>query len=314
MHGACQVTDESTKREELTDRMRNARDKGVVALQWYNALRSKCPGAIVLVMEGSDDPIFYKTCSRSIRPALQWDSLVCNGKDKVLALRVMLKRNTDADASRTYYAVDKDFDHLKGHKPGPDLYCTPSYSIENLLVNSEVLHELLEDEYKCSSGSQEVQDLRGLFEARLNEFNDAMRLANKALHYCRVHDLAARSVEKKIKKYVEISLDSVTAKYDDSDLTKLLGVPEGTDLDSSDRTTTAFLALVPLNDWRGKFLFSFFIELLALLREDRCSASPNKFAERRKVSFNPRSSLVRVLSSMIVPPSCLAQFINDIAA
>ena len=266
-------------------------------------------------MEGSDDSIFYKTCSRSIRPDLQWVSHVCNGKDNVLALRVMLERNTDADASRTFYAVDRDFDHLKGHKPGPDLYCTPSYSIENLWVNSDVLTELLEDEYKCSLGTQEVQNLRDLFEARLNEFNDAMRLANKALHYCRVHDLAARPIEKRIKRYVVISLDSVTANYDDGDLAKLLGVHEGTDLDSSDGITTAFHALDPISDWRGKFLFSFFIELLVLLREDRCSDSPNKFAERRKVSFDPRSSLfIRALSSMIVPPPCLTQFINGIAA
>lgn len=308
------MTDENAKRSALTDRMRDARNKGVVALQGYNTLRSKFPGEAVLAVEGDDDPIFYRTCTRTIKPTFEWVPLVCNGKDKVLALRVLLGRNMDADASRTFFAVDKDFDQLKGHEPGPNLYCTPGYSIENLLVSSEIFKELIVDEYKCEAGSDEVEYLQSMFEARLADFCEAMTLANKALHFCRVRGVRTRSVENRIKQYVTISLNSVTANYSESDLEKLIGVPSGTDIDSCKDTSEVFLALDPLNDWRGKFLLFFFVEMLSLLQEDRCSPKPTSFNGRRKVSFNPRSSIVRVLSSIIIPPPCLTQFINRIAA
>jgi len=310
-----QVTaDEGVKRSGLTDRMRAARQKGVVALQGYNTLRSKYPGKIVLAVEGDDDPIFYKTSIRAINPAFEWTPLVCKGKDKVLSLRVLLGRNTDVDALNTYFMVDKDFDQLKGHDPSPNLYCTPVYSIENLLVTTGVFQELLIGEYKCGAESDDIEKLTAVFAARLIEFFEAMALANRALHFCRVKGVKSGSVDNRIKQYVAISLDGVSAKYDEEDLGELVGLPEGVDIRSCEDTDTAFSTLDPLNDWRGKFTLFFFVEFLAQLQEDRCIAEPKMFEERRKITFNPKSSIVRILSSMIVPPPCLARFVERIAA
>ncbi|MDX8354348.1 DUF4435 domain-containing protein [Cognatiyoonia sp. IB215182] len=305
---------EEVKRSGLTERMRAARQKGVVALQGYNTLRSKHPRDVIIALEGDDDPIFYKTCIRNIDSSFKWVPLVCRGKDNVLALRVLLERNTDEDASKTYYMIDRDYDHLKGHVPGPNLYCTPGYSIENLLVTSSVFEELLVGEYKCAAGEDEIAELKALFGERLDEFFDAIGLANRALHYCRVKGIRCGSVDNRIKQYVSVTLDAVTSRYGIDDLERLIGIPEGFDIFDCDDTTAKFTEFDPADDWRGKFTLFFFVEFLTQLREDRCSFEPKRFKERRKVTFNPNSSILRVLSSMIDPPSCLNAFITRIAA
>jgi hypothetical protein len=308
------VIDEDLKRSSLTERMRASRQKAVVALQGYNTLRSKYPGEVILAVEGDDDPIFYKTTIRAINPSFEWVPFVCKGKDNVLALRVLLERNTDEDALNTYFMVDKDFDYLKGHQPGANLYCTPGYSIENLLVTPTIFEELLIGEYRCDAGGDEITELKSMFEARLSEFFDAMTLANKALHFCRVKGIRSGSVDNRIKQYVTISLDSVVVNYSEDDLERLVGLPQNTDISACDDTVAAFSSLDPVGDWRGKFLLFFFVELLVQLKDDRCSKNPVKFGERRVVTFNPSSSVVRVLSSMIAPPPCLNRFIANIAA
>lgn len=307
------MMENDAKRNTLTQRMRAARDKGVVALQYYNTLRSKHPGAIVLALEGYDDPIFYKTTIRAFNPSFSWMPLVCNGKDKVLTLRVLLERNKDADARNTFYIVDRDFDALKGHTPSANLYCTSGYSIENYLVTVDAFEELLIGEFKCSTGDDEVAELTALFKSRLSEFFDAMELANRALHYCRVKGVRAGPVESRIKQYVTISLDGISAKYDQNDLVRLVGFTEGLDISALRETAVAFDRLEPLNDWRGKYLLSFFVEILMHLLEDRCCQDPQRFSQRCKVTFNPKSSIVRVLSSMVTPPPCLKNFIASIA-
>lgn len=168
-------------------------------------------------------------------------------------------------------------------------------------------------EFKCLTTDGDFEDLGGLFDARLTEFFAAMALANRALHHCRVKEYRSGSVDSRIKQYVAITLDSVTAKYDQNDLERLVGFV-GTDISGLSETVAAFNMLDPMNDWRGKYILSFFVELLSQLQEDRCSARPKKFAVRRKITFNPKSSIVRVLSSMVAPPPCLNDFVRYIAA
>lgn len=307
------MVDES-RRSSLTDRMRKARSRDVVVLQEYNTLRSKFPGIVIIAVEGDDDPIYYQTSIRAVRPDLSWVPFVCSGKDRVLALRVQLARNSDADAGKTFFVVDKDFDGLKGHEPGENLYCTPGYSIENALISISVFEELLLGEFRCSPKSVEIDSLKSLFKDRLNEFLIAIKLANKALHYCRTKRVRSGSVENQIKKYVKVTLDLVEARYDERDLTSLVGLPEDVLISQLAETEAEFEALDPMNDWRGKYILAFFVELLAQLQEDRCAAQPQKFEKKRKVSFNPRSSIVRNLSSIVRPPNCFEEFVMKISA
>jgi hypothetical protein len=308
------LLDNSPQRVAITDMMRTARRRASVSLHSYNTLRSRTPGEIVIALEGDDDPIYYRTTISKIAESFSWIPMVCNGKDMVLALRVLLDRNTDADAKRTFFAVDRDFDQLKGHTPGPDLYCTPGYSFENNLVSDATLTELLHGEFRCDLISGDVDRIVALFHQRLAEYHSSMELANRALHFCRVTERWSGSVEKSIGKFVHISLDKVHAKYEFADLPKLVGLPSGVDDRQLLHTAGSFDALTPMLGWRGKFLLAFFVEFLRLLREDRCSKLPTVFDSRKSISFDPKSSIVRVLSAIAEPPICLRAFVAGIAA
>lgn len=301
------------KRESLTERMRSARDRGVVALQRYNTLRATHPEIPVLALEGDDDPIFYQTSIRAIESTFEWKPLVCKGKDHVLSLRALLKRNLDSDANKTFYLIDNDFDGTKGHSIGPDLYVTPTYSIENFLVTENALRELLVGEYKCSDGDETVECIVTIFLERLDEFNEAMRLANQALHHCRTQGIKANSVENKIKKYVRIDLSKIEIRYTVEDLPRLVGVAENFHISQLEHTKINFELLDPIQNWRGKYLMAFFIEFLALLQEDRCQKEPTYFRGKRPINFNPKTSIVRTLSSICPPPTSLRTFIAGIA-
>ena len=307
------LNDEDMKQDSLTCRMRVARKKEVVALHGYNVLRSAHPSIVIIALEGHDDSIFYRSAIRLIDSRFEWRPHVCCGKDNVLGLRVLLNRNLNSDASNTYFIVDKDFDYLKDHEPSKNLYCTSSYSIENLLVTMNVFEKLLTGEYKCSI-SNEISDLKALFNTLLKEFFDAMRIANRALHYCRVNRIYSGNVEDDIKKYVNISLTGVKAKYNEDDLHKLVGFPKEKSISCLSETSNNFDKLDPRNDWRGKYVLFFFKELLSLLRDDRCSAHPNKFKERSPIKFDPKAStIISILSPMIDPPPCLKEFVKNIS-
>lgn len=301
-------------RSALADRMREARTRGVVALQSYNVLRSKVPDGVIIALEGGDDPIFYATTIQMVRPAFGWSPLVCNGKDHVLGLRELLDRNLGRANGKTFFVVDKDFDGLKGHAARDDTYCTPGYSFENIIVSEEVLHQLLIGEFRCQAMGEDIQAVLTCFQRRLCEFFAAIKLANQALHYCRSKGLRAGSVENKIGKYVKVTLDGVNQQYTEEDLPKLVGFPTDADAGQITETCDQFEKLRPHEDWRGKYLMGFFVEFLSHLKEDRCKRSPELFSSKKSISFDPRSSTVRILSSIAGPPECLREFVVKMAA
>lgn len=304
----------SKVRETLTDRMRAARERGVVALQSYNILRSKVSEGVIIALEGGDDPIYYSTTIKMANPDFHWTPLVCNGKDHVLALRELISRNLGETIGKTFFIVDKDFDGLKAYGPHDNTYCTPGYSFENCLVSDHVLIQLLAGEFRCEPMGDEIACVVECFHQRLGEFLDAIRLANQTLHYCRIKGLRSGSVENKIRKYVKVTLESVTQQYDVGDLPTLVGLPEEEGTDGLSGTSAQFDALRPVEDWRGKFLMGFFIEFLSHLQEDRGKSTPQFFNSRKSISFSPRSSIVRVLSSITGPTDCLKDFVERMAA
>lgn len=300
---------DEARRENLTQRMRDARERSVVALQKYNTFRSKFPGKVIFCFEGDEDPVYYRATISIIDFSLEWVPLVCAGKDAVLRLREHLARNVDEDASNSYYFIDHDFDGSKGYPIGGNLYCTPSYSFENLLVTDAVIREVLTGEFKCDIVSDDIDRVTEVISARLHEFFVEMRLSNRIIHFCRLKKIKTGNIDNSIKKYLKIGLDNVERRTDDAGVVKLVGVGEAFDIEDLDETHAAFGLLDPRLDWRGKFIFAFFIELLAQLKEDRTTASPTFFSCKKSINFDPRNAVVRTLASIAGPPVQLREFL-----
>lgn len=301
--------------QDRVEQMRQGRNIPQVTLQRYNQLRSRCPGRIICAFEGFDDVTFYDVMFKRIA-SFEYVPLVCKGKDKVLDLRVLLARNTAEDSDKVRYFVDHDFDGLKGHSPGGDLYCTPSYSFENLLVSRNVLESLLRSEYRCSdeNGDLDIRKIGEIFGARLAEFIEYIREANHLIYLARITGVRLKEIQEDLKKYVLIRLDCIVPATDPEELPALVGyeyAPQAADLLTC---VGAFNELDPVLHWRGKFLFAFFRKFLAELKEDRGSNLPKYFTQRSNMNFSPGSDVVRPLASMIPVPECLRAFSEGVTS
>lgn len=292
--------------------MRDARRIPQVALQRYNALRSKNAGRLVCAFEGAEDVTFYEVAFRRVRDDLSHSALVCNGKDQVLGLRSLLRSNVAAANDPVAFFIDHDFDGFKGHADGADIYCTPTYSIENMCVDVDVLTSLLRAEFKCSdeSADDDIRAITGIFEARKAEFLAAMEFPNRMLFYARRTRVKLAPVENDLRKYINVSLTQVRPVADAAEMLKLVGFSDAPDLLLVENEAIAFGELDPVNQWRGKFIYSFFRKILSEIKEDRGRRPPTHFAKRANVTFDPASDITRAIASMIKLPTCLISFIG----
>jgi hypothetical protein len=297
---------------DLVDMLRLARQIPHVALQDYNILRSKAADDLVCVFEGQEDHPYYDTIFRRITEDFPYKALVVNGKDQVLGLRELLfKRETPAEKKVVYF-IDRDFDEYKGHRASNDTYCTHGYSIENNLCDTAVLPLLLGTEYLChkTGDDDRVADILKIIDQRLSEFSTLMRDTNKAIFFARKNNIRLQGINNQITKYLRINLESVTAT--ESDFLNLIGWPEDVDPACVPTELPEFNELLPLRDWRGKFVLGVYIELLHRLKDDRCSQSPTLFKVRSGMKFNPKGDIIRVLAILAPIPSCLRSFVMQI--
>lgn len=304
--------------DEGIEKLRRERENSKTLLIQYNKFRSRHEDVLICALEGDDDAPFYDTMLGKIDSTILFIPFVCNGKKEVLLLRNILTRNVAGDSHLVRYFIDHDFDGLRAHTMehpnGADLYVTPCYSIENLLVGKSVLEKMLRSEYRCNDeyADQDVTRLIALFDARMQEFITCMYEANRLLHSARTQGIILGSIDKDIiKKCLHISLDAVTVNEQAAELHQLIGYTSAPDEATLAVSLPAFQALDPMRDWRGKFLFEFFRKFLALLKEDRGTKNPQYFTQRASMSFAPGGDITRALASMIAVPQCLHQFVSN---
>lgn len=297
----------------LITNMRAARSTPHIALQQYLILRSKATKDFVCVFEGADDYPYYDTIFRRIRDGFSYQPLIVKGKDQVLGLRELLSKRTDPESSSVAYFIDKDFDGYKGHQPSPNLYCTHGYSIENNLCNLSALQDLLLSAYEClhTEDQANIPKIRSMVTQRLDEFYTLMAKPNRIIFYARKNNIRLTAIENQITKYINITLDSVTATS--ADVLKLIGWPENTDDSFIPNHIPEFESLNASQDWRGKFLFGVYLELLNKLKDDRCSKTPKFFSKKNGIKFNPKGDVIRTLAILSPIPSCLRAFSTSLA-
>ncbi|WP_426318888.1 DUF4435 domain-containing protein [Pseudoduganella sp. R-43] len=304
--------------------MAQSKDRLSVSLLRYNKLRSKVPDAEIAIVEGADDTIFYSsifTRKNLNSPEIFFQA---NGKDNVLRLRDVISRSKEIPKGQgNVFFIDSDYDGLKGYQPGEDIYVTPTYSIENLLVSKEALRRLMNAEFGL--GTAELIDDRtriiALFDEFLEQHANELKEVNRLLHCVRKESLAgisltAGSIDENSEKFATVDANSlrIIKKASGQALFDLLKVKEDVPAEHVGRYDEDFLKLNPSLNWRGKFLFFLFRRFIAVLIEDRNSAQPKFFTVGKgKISFDTKQdSLVRILSSTCNIPECLDKFVESI--
>lgn len=289
--------------------MRSSRNIPQAGLITYNYIRGKNPEKLILVFEGLEDQPYYETMFNRIGSGIDFQPIIAKGKDQVLGLRELLRARKDIDENIRFF-VDRDFDILKGHEPGPDIYVTDDYSIENSLVSKSIFKSLLSSEFKCSvDGNEAAQEhFENLFDQFLEQFFDIMHPVNQAIFHARQNGYRLKNIEDNISKYINISLDGLNKSEEDH--FNLIGWPEDRKK-SFEESAESFNKITPHSNWRGKFLLGLFVKILALIKEDRTSSHPRFFTAKNGIKFDPNGENIRTFASLAAIPNSLVDFVKN---
>ncbi|WP_336292396.1 DUF4435 domain-containing protein [Cronobacter dublinensis] len=298
---------------DIIECIREKRKSPKVLQQRFNSFISRHSDEIIFAVEGEDDITYYNTILFRLKEK-HAIGFSCKGKDNVLNLRDIIHNSPEYNDLATYFFIDKDFDYLKGREPSPDLYCTPVYSFENILICDLSLRQLLIGEFHCNdeNAHSDLEKIKSIYDARKQEFLDAIRYVNNVIFHLRTNGIQANSIEKDLKKFIRVNLDRVDLIVGKKEIHQLVGLADDSVLADFVENDEGFKKLDPEKDWRGKFIYAFFCIILSELKEDRGKRPPSVFASRKNMTFDPRNDIFRALSSLSPIPTCLREFMRGI--
>lgn len=312
--------------EQIVAKLIKTANTPVVALLKYNKLRSRVKDGFVFVLEGDADPIFYTVAAQRANFNHNFSPLVVDGKDMVLGLRELLANSLEVEkGSGVAFFVDADFDGLKGHDPCRDTYVTPTYSIENIVCTAAALESLLSLEFKLHKDElyADIKRIVQMYLDLLDKFHVEIKKINLLIYFGRtmsesLFNSRLLSIEKKSDSFFKLDKNAltVTCQCNDEKIREVIKFDKYFDLQSINCVLEGFEKLDPSTRWRGKFHFSFFIQLIQVLVEDRNTKTPKYFSKGNgKVKLNlATDSAFRILSSACEMPKCLGTFFADLSA
>jgi len=122
------------------DLLRAKRSLSCVAYQNILKIVGSHPNNIIVLFEGEDEK--YYSCRFS--SSLDYSSVICNGKTKLLEANKLAKSNSILSKVKIYGFVDHDFDQTPIFR---NIYTTPTYSIENLYCTESAFDRILRAEF-----------------------------------------------------------------------------------------------------------------------------------------------------------------------
>lgn len=281
-----------------------------MALAQLRAYSSKC---LVFACEGVDDKKVYFHWIKVVEPSLNYEFLVCNGKEKVLKFREFLHRDLSGLNRAVYFIVDKDFDGLRGYAAGNDIYMTETYSFENHLISSEVLESVLTVDMHCHAAPDLRSNVLAKFDEMYQSFLAVTRPHNHRLFLARLLGISIRPLPTKLSKLATVDLLNVTGRPGNvEDIIVLDREPDAAEVSQSG---VEFNKLDPRAGFRGKFAMLFFCRWLELLAEDRNSEGSKLFQAAPKTTARANGQLsIDSIASRSSPPAAFQQFIRSVSA
>lgn len=294
------------------EEMRLSRDGSSVLKMDLMNLRSDFPDGLIFVFEGiGDKGVYFNWCAR-INPELTYEPFVCNGKERVLQLKRSLDSDLNGLARDVYFFVDRDFNDLNGVAQDDSIFMTRAYAIENYLVSSKVLDELLKVELHCHGFPAIRREVVELFEEVYDSFLDLTRDINQELHAARRLGVELKShLPSKINQLAIVHLDRVELpKAGAAQLSPARKISP----DEKSRFEAEFAGLDPRSRYRGKFAMLFFLKWLEQLAIERTSPKSRIFSKLGKgVKIRHAEICLASLASKSVIPAGLRSFLEGIS-
>lgn len=294
----------------LVDRLREKRSAPAVLKEKLARIRSQRTRTFVFAIEGAEDKDVYYHWFKQVAPMLDYEVIVCNGKGGVLDFRSLLQRDKDNLKDRVFFLVDHDFDGLRGQPAGSDVYVTDTYSVENHLVNSWVLDDLLKIALQCDGEPACRMTVIHRFDALYEKFLGITKDHNLRIFVAKKVGIRnLKPLPKRINPLVKVALDDVIPSY--QSLVEVIPLEREPTEDEIKSVVHDFQALEPSLQYRGKFALAFFMRFLELVAEDRGSDNPVLFRGLAPKAANGKLSL-DAISSKSVAPQPFKDFVTSV--
>lgn len=198
-------------------KVKEARNKGVVAFSRYCQEKKKYRNYLFCFFEGEDAKYYFPRIEKY--SGYKYDKIIhynCGGKKGVLKALSLVGKNSDEFYTAKAFFVDSDYDTTK--YDNPLLYQTPCYSIENFYASKEAFSKLLNREFGINTTEKDFFKCCSDYSQRQQEFHDETIYINSWLACQRVLEESLENHKvvlsdfKISKLFSEITIDSIVSK------------------------------------------------------------------------------------------------------
>lgn len=305
--------DHIKKKDEYLDSIISAKTvRSVIKTEFVQAIGTLPADLKILAVEGSSDRCVYYYWLQKEAPQLEYEFFQCGNKNKVLQLFDSLLKDRMNLGDRIYFCVDRDFDDLQGRPNNSRIFMTDKYSIENYLVTSQVLNDILKIEFHCNG----IPNIRGRVIELFNRIYQDYLLITRELNY-RAYVVSILKFQRikdypdRINKISTVELMSVASL--DVDPAATIVWQRALSKEEEARLRNDFSMLDPHERYRGKFALCFFIRWLELLRTARESNTSELFSP----AIPPENKILgnftmETLAPKASPPESFRRFIHEV--
>jgi hypothetical protein len=270
--------------DEIVQKLIRARDNRSVLKTRLLTLDAKLSGEPIFAFEGRDDREAYSAWIRRVDGQLTYEPFECGNKKKTLDLFDLVEVDKSGLKGRVFFFVDRDFDDLQGREVDPSVFLTTRYSVENYLVDTQTLDDILKVELHCHEAPDVRKTVLDLFDTVYSEFLSVTASANERLFIARQLGIKTNPCPNSIQELASVSLGTVTSGSKQPH--EIVQYETEPDTEAVKHLIKKFAVLDPKQRYRGKFSFMFFkkwIEILSCERRATCSdLFPDKTAHKIK--------------------------------
>lgn len=306
------ITDIATSLDPYLDKLKNGLTVSAVLKAELGAVKSSCANTKIFAYEGVDDKVIYSHWLSKIHPEIEYEPFICRNKDQLLQLWKSLKSDLTGMNEDVFFFTDRDFDDLKGGDIDNSIFMTEKYSIENYLVDNDVLEEILKIELHCHGNIEARKKIILLFESTYDFFLNTTSDINFRIYLarkCKIKQIS--EITNRLDDLADVQLNLV--KKGRGRLEEMICLEREPTEDEITKHDISFKLLEQRNRYRGKFALYFFRKWLSLLLADRksddssifCHLPQNDFAAKLTLSFEQ-------LAAKSKPPESFQQFIANI--
>lgn len=197
--------------DEIVRRHIRARGNRSVLKTRLLTLDAKLSDEPIFAFEGRDDREAYSAWIRRVAGQLSYEPFECGNKKKTLDLFDIVEVDESGLKGRVFFFVDRDFDDLQGREVDESVFLTTRYSVENYLVDTQTLDDILKVELHCHEEPDVRRKVLALFEKVYSDFLSVTETANERLFIARRLGIRTNPCPSSIQEFASVSLTTATS-------------------------------------------------------------------------------------------------------